>query len=59
MDKNELKDRLFDIINKTDNLPIQDIVVEDRNDLMNIYLIDGTRFTICVKNCGNWGLYKV
>lgn len=59
MDKNEFKDRLFDIINEAENLPIQDIVVEDRNDMINIYLIDGTRFTIRVENCGNWGLYKV
>ena len=59
MDKNELKHRPFNIINEADNLPIQDIVVEDRNDSMNIYLIDGTRFTIIVENYGNRGLYKV
>lgn len=53
MNKNEFKDRLFDILNETDNLPIQDIVVEDKNDVMNIYLTDGTRFTIRVENCGN------
>ncbi len=67
MDKNEFKDRLFDAINDSDNtgtgritgLPIQDIVVEDANDSMNIYLTDGSRFTIRVESCGNWGLYKV
>lgn len=59
MNKNEFKDRLFDILNETDNLPIQDIVVEDKNDVMNIYLTDGTRFTIRVENCGNWTLCRV
>lgn len=38
MEKNEFKDRLFDVLNDTDNLPIQDIMVEDRNDKMNVYL---------------------
>lgn len=46
MEKNEFKDRLFDVLNDTDNLPIQDIMVEDRNDKMNVYLTDGTRFSI-------------
>ena len=44
MEKNEIKDRLFDVLNYTDNLPIQDIIVEDRNDLINIYLTDGLLF---------------
>lgn len=59
MEKNEFKDRVFDILNETDNLPIQDIVTEDKNDVMNIYLTDGTRFTIHVENCGNWTLCRV
>ena len=57
--KNEIKDRLFDVLNDTDNLPIQDIVVDDRNNVLNIYLADGTRFTIHVENCGKWTLFKV
>lgn len=59
MELNEFKDRLFDVINETDNLPIQDIVVEDRDNQMNIYLTDGTRFTIRVENCGKWCLCKI
>lgn len=43
MEKNEIKDRLFDVLNDTDNLPIQDIAVDDRNDMVNVYLTDGTR----------------
>lgn len=46
MQKNEFKDRLFDVINDTDNLPIQDITVDDKQDMMNVYLTDGTRFSI-------------
>lgn len=58
MTKDEFKDRLFDVLNDTDNLPIQDIMVEDRNDLINVYLTDGTRFSVHVKNCGSWNLIK-
>lgn len=32
MEKNEFKDRLFGVLNDTDNLPIQDLMVDDRND---------------------------
>lgn len=45
IEKNEIKDRLFDILNDTDNLLIQDIVVDDRNNIVNVYLTDGTRFS--------------
>ncbi len=58
MTKDEIKDRLFDLLNDTDNLPIQDIMVEDRNDLINIYLTDGTRFSVHVGNYGNWNLIR-
>lgn len=37
MEKNEIKDRLFDVLDDTDNLPIQDIVVDDRNNIVNVY----------------------
>ena len=46
MEKNEFKDRLFDILNDTSGLPIQDIVAEDNNDILNVYLTDGTRFSV-------------
>ena len=52
MDENEFKDRLFDVLNDTDNLPIQDIVVDDQSNIVNIYLTDGTRFLLYVKKCG-------
>ena len=59
MEKNEFKDRLFDILNDTNALPIQDIVVEDDNDILNVYLTDGTRFSIHVENRGSWIIQEV
>ena len=59
MEKNEFKDRLFDILNDTDNLPIQDIMVDDRNDMINIYLADGSRFSVRVRNCGLWNICEI
>ena len=46
MELNEFKDRLFDLINDTDNLPIQDISVKDKENQIIIYLTDGTCFTV-------------
>lgn len=59
MTKDEIKDRLFDLLNDTDNLPIQDIMVEDRNDLINVYLTDGTRFSVHIEKCGIWNICEV
>ena len=59
MEKNEFKDRLFDILNDTSGLPIQDIVAEDNNDILNVYLTDGTRFSVCVINDGKWYICDV
>lgn len=59
MDRNEIKDRLFDILNDTDNLPIQNIIVEDSEDRIKVYLEDGTTFTIKCKTCGKWWLVGV
>ena len=59
MDKNEFKDRLFDILNDTNGLPIQDIVTEDGNDILNIYLKDGTRFSVHVENRGSWSIQEM
>lgn len=59
MEKNEFKDRLFDVLNDTDNLPIQDLIVDDKNSMVNVYLTDGTRFLVCVENCGIWNICEV
>lgn len=57
--KNEIRDRLVDVLNDMDNLPIQDIMVDDRKNIMNVYLTDGTRFSVHVEKCGIWSVYKV
>ncbi|MDE7272621.1 MAG: hypothetical protein K2N95_06095 [Lachnospiraceae bacterium] len=59
MEKNEFKDRLFDILNDTEGLPIQDIITEDNSDILNVYLTDGTRFSVHVGNRGNWSIQEV
>lgn len=57
--KNEIRDRLVDALNDMDNLPIQNIMVDDRKNIMNVYLTDGTRFSVHVEKCGIWSVYKV
>ena len=52
METNEFKDRLFDLLNETDNLPIQDLEADDINNRMNVYLDDGTKFSVYVENSG-------
>ena len=59
MEKNEIKDRLFDVLSDTNNLPIQGIIVEDRRDIINVYFTDGIGFLVHVENCGNWCIYEV
>lgn len=44
MEKNEVRNRLFDVLNDADSLSLQDIMVDDRNNMVNVYLTDGTRF---------------
>ena len=56
MSLNEIKDRLFDILNDTDNLPIADIMVNDAENNMKIYLEDGTMATITCEVTGVWNI---
>lgn len=49
----ELLDRLFDAINETDNLPVENVFLDDDNK-MNIYLKDGTGFSLYINNYGKW-----
>lgn len=58
MELNEFKDRLFDLINDTNNLPIQDISVKDKENQIIIYLTDGTCFTVTCKKRGRWWLMR-
>lgn len=59
MEKNEFKDRLFDVLNEADNLPIQDLVFDDKGNMVHVYLMDGTRFSVSVGNYGKWCICKV
>lgn len=58
MEKNEIKD-IFELLNDTDNLPIQDIMMENGNELINAYLINGTRFSVHVEKCGIWNICEI
>ena len=57
MDRNECKDRLFDILNETDALPVYDLVVDDEKDIIHVYLDEGTTFSIHMRDYGRWGLF--
>lgn len=48
MSKNEFKDRLFDLLNETDDIPIQDLILDDINDTINVELTDNTEFLVRV-----------
>ena len=42
----KFKDRVFEMMNETDNLAIADIESDDHKDRMNITLLDGSKFEI-------------
>lgn len=48
MSKAEFKDRLFDLLNESDMIPIKDLTLDDRNNTINLVLIDDTMFLIHV-----------
>lgn len=56
MGKAEFVDRLFDTINESDSLPIQDIVTDVAENIIKIYLMDGSVFQIQCVNIGYWWL---
>ena len=58
MTLNEFKDRLFDILNETDDLTIADIMVNDAHNNMKIYLEDGTITTITCELTGVWNILR-
>lgn len=58
MQINEFKDRLFDIMNDTDDLPIADIIVNDRKDEIKILLDDHSSFVIKCSKRGSWFLMR-
>lgn len=46
MDLNYFKDKLFDILNDTDELDITDICADDRNDRLTVSVAGGSVFEI-------------
>lgn len=50
MSRDEFKDRLFDVLNETEGIPIEDLDADDRNNNIKISLDDGTIFLIHVDN---------
>jgi hypothetical protein len=50
MGKNEYKDSLIEVLRNAEDLPIQNIAVDDENDIITIYLEDGEKFIILVDN---------
>mgnify|MGYP006990114522 CR=1 FL=1 len=44
MERNEIIGRLSDALNAMCNLTVQDIVVDDRNSIINVYLQMGQDF---------------
>ncbi len=56
MSQTEFIDRLFDAVNESDNLPIQDVVTDAAEDIIKVYLTDGSVFQIQCTNIGYWWL---
>ena len=49
MDFNIFKDNLFDLINESDVLDVDDIEADDKNDLLLVTMKDGTKFRIRIE----------
>lgn len=58
MELKEFKDRLFDILNDTGNLPIADIIVDDEQNTIKILLNDHSSFTVTCSKSSIWFLQK-
>lgn len=56
MTKDEIVCRTFDILNETNELPIQDLIIDYQKQKVNVYLMDGTRFSIYIGDYGLWHL---
>lgn len=54
MNRAEFMDRIFDIINESNDLPIQNIVTDAERDIIKVFLTDGTMFEI---RCGGYGYW--
>lgn len=46
MELNYFKDKLFDVLNESDELELSDITVDDRHDLLTVSTADGSVFEL-------------
>lgn len=53
MRQTEFMDRLFDAVNESDSLPIQDIVTDAAENIIKVYLEDGSIFQIQCMDSGS------
>ncbi len=58
MELNEFKDRLFNVLNDTELLPITDIIVNDKRNEIKILLDDHSSFTVTCASYGSWFIQK-
>lgn len=54
MGQTEFMDRLFDIVNESDSLPVQDIVTDAAENIIKVYLADVSIFQIQCAASGYW-----
>ncbi len=59
MSQLEIRDRLFDVFNETDCLPVVDIMVDEASDSIKLYLEDGTIVSVTCKVTGLWNIINV
>ena len=56
MTKEKIVIHLFDILNETNELPIQDLIIDYPNHKVDVFLTDGTRFSLHIAEWGLWHL---
>lgn len=58
MGLDEFTDRLFEILNETEHMPVADIIVNDSKKEIKLLLKDHTVFTIRCFSSGTWFLME-
>lgn len=58
MTHNEFKDRLFNVLNETDEMDIADIETYDRENQFKVVVSDGSQFIITTEPNGKLYLLK-
>lgn len=51
---NEFKDRLFNVLNETNDLHITDIIVNDKENEIKLLLDDHSSFIVTCRSAGSW-----